>query len=335
MTVEDITEEITMKSFRVLAASFVASAFLVPVYSTAQAASYPEKPVRVIVVFPPGGSNDVTARIVFRKVEELARQQFLVDNRGGAAGTIGATLVATSPADGYTVMVQSTTHIANAFMYKGKLKYDTLKDFIGVTPLAKQIGWLVVHPSMPVKTVQQLIDLAKRRPGEITYGSAGHGSYVHLNMAMFIAMTKTNMLHVPYRGGGPLSIALIAGEVHTTISTIGSSFRHVEAGKMRALGVTSAKRVPQFADVPAIGETVPGFDFTAWVGSFVPAGTPRPVVDKLNALLKAALADPDVTKKLVNATLEPMHMTPEEFEQRLKSDYERYGKLMKEIGVID
>jgi tripartite-type tricarboxylate transporter receptor subunit TctC len=335
MTVEDITEEITMKSFRVLAASFVASAFIVPVYSTAQAASYPEKPVRVIVVFPPGGSNDVTARIVFRKVEELARQQFLIDNRGGAAGTIGATVVAASPPDGYTVMVQSTTHIANAFMYRGKLKYDTLKDFIGITPLAKQIGMLVVHPSMPVKTVKQLIDLSKRRPGEIAYGSAGHGSYVHLNMAMFTAMTKTKMLHVPYRGGGPLSIALIAGEVQTTISTIGSSFRHIQAGKMRPLGVTSGKRVPQFPDVPTIGETVPGFDFTAWVGSFAPAGTPQPIVNSLNALLKRALADRDVTEKLVNATLEPMHMTPEEFEQRLKSDYDRYGKLMKDIGVID
>jgi tripartite-type tricarboxylate transporter receptor subunit TctC len=323
-----------MKLFRVFAASFVASAFFAPVLAHAQAASYPQKPVRVVVVFPPGGSNDVTARIVFRKMDELARQQFIIDNRGGAAGTIGATVVAASPSDGYTVMVQSTTHIANAFMYKGKLKYDTLKDFIGVTPLAKQIGWLVVHPSLPVKNVRQLVDLAKKRPGEILYGSAGLGSYVHLNMAMLTAVTKTKMTHVPYRGGGPLSIALISGEVQTTVSTIGSSFRHVEAGKMRALGVTSEKRVARFPDVPAIGETIPGFEFTAWVGSFVPAGTPRPVVDKLNAMLKTALADSDVSGKLINATLEPMYMTPQQFEQRLKSDYERYGKLMKEIGVI-
>jgi tripartite-type tricarboxylate transporter receptor subunit TctC len=285
-------------------------------------------------VFPPGGSNDVTARIVFKKMDELARQQFVVDNRGGAAGTIGATMVAQSPPDGYTIMVQSTTHIANAYMYKGKLEYDTLKDFIGVTALAKQIGVLVVHPSMPVKTVRQLIELAKRRPGEILYGSAGLGSYVHLNMAMFIAMTKTKMVHVPYRGGGPLSVALMSGEVHTTVSTIGSSFRHIQAGRIRALGVTSAKRVPQFPDVPTIGETVKGFEFTAWVGCFAPARTPRAVVNKLNALLKDALADRDVSTKLVNATLEPMYMTPEQFEQRLKSDYERYGELMKKIGVV-
>jgi len=321
-----------MKTFRAFAASLLAASLLAPVYTLAQ--SYPDKPVRVIVVFPPGGSNDVTARIVFNKMDEIAKQQFVVDNRGGASGTIGATLVAESPADGYTVMVQSTTHIANAYMYKGKIKYDTMKDFIGVTPLAKQIGMLVVHPSMPVKTVKQLIDLAKKRPGEINYGSAGLGSYVHLNMAMFVSMSGTKMVHVPYRGGGPLSIALMAGEVQTTISTIGSSIRYIKSGRMRALGVTSEKRVPQFPNVPAIGEVVPGFEFTAWVGSFVPAGTPRPVVDKLNALLKQALADKEVSTKLVNATLEPMYMTPDQYAERLQSDYERYGKLMKEIGVV-
>ncbi len=320
-----------MKLLRAVGVGFLAATLIAP--ALAQAA-YPERPVRVIVVFPAGGSNDVTARIVFNKMDDLTGQQWIVDNRGGAAGTIGATMVAQSPADGYTVMIQSTTHIANAFMYKGKLEYDTLKDFIGVTPLAKQIGMLVVHPSMPVNTVKELIDLAKEKPGEINYGSAGLGSYVHLNMSMFISMSGTKMVHIPYRGGGPLSIALMSGEVQTTISTIGSSFRHIKAGKMRPLGVTSAKRVPQFPDVPAIGETVPGFEFTAWVGSFVPAGTPRPIVNQLNAMLKKALADPDVSTKLINATLEPMYMTPEEYAQRLKSDYDRYGKLMKEIGVV-
>ncbi len=321
-----------MKTFRVLAASFLSACLMLPAFALAQA--YPDKPVRVIVVFPPGGSNDVTARIVFNKMDEIAKQQFVVDNRGGASGTIGATLVSESPADGYTVMVQSTTHIANAYMYKGKIKYDTMKDFIGVTPLAKQIGMLVVHPSMPVKTVKQLVDLAKKRPGEVNYGSAGLGSYVHLNMAMFVSMSGTKMVHVPYRGGGPLSIALMAGEVQTTISTIGSSIRYIKSGRMRALGVTSAKRVSQFPDVPAIGEVIPGFEFTAWVGSFVPAGTPAPIVNRLNELLKQALADKEVSEKLVNATLEPMYMTPQQFAERLQSDYERYGKLMKEIGVV-
>lgn len=318
--------------FRMVVPALLAALFF-PIATIVEAA-YPDRPVRVIVVFPPGGSNDVTARIVFNKMPEIVGQQFVIENRGGAAGTIGATVVSQSKPDGYTVMVQSTTHIANAFMYRGKLQYDTLGDFTGITPLARQVGMLVVHPSMPVKSVKDLVNLAKNRPGEINYGSAGLGSYVHLNMAMFISLSKTRMTHVPYKGGGPLSIALMSGEVQTTISTVGSIFRHVKSGRMRGLGVTSAERLKQFPNVPAIGEVVPGFEFTAWVGSFVPAGTPRDIVNKLNADLKKALADPKVAGQLRNVTLDPMYMTPDEFAQRLKSDYARYEKLMKSIGVI-
>ena len=320
-----------MKRYISIVVPVVLAALSAPLIAFAQA--YPTKPVRVIVVFPPGGSNDVTARIVFAKLPQIMGQNFLIDNRGGASGTIGATVVAKSPPDGYTVMVQSTTHIANAYAYKGKLQYDTLGDFIGVTPLARQVGILVVHPAMPVKSTKELIALARKRPGQINYGSAGLGSYVHLNMVLFTTMTKTKMTHVAYKGGGPLSIAMISGEVQTTIGTIGSFFNHLKSGKMRPLGVTSPKRVSQLPDVPAIAEAVPGFDFTAWVGSFVPKGTPKPIVDALNAGLKKALADPDVAKKLTTQTLDPMYMTPEEFAVRLKADYERYGKLMKAIGM--
>jgi len=300
----------------------------------AGAQNYPDKPVKVIVVFPPGGSNDVTARIVFKKMEDNLKQQFIIDNRAGAAGTIGATAVAKSPADGYTIMVQSTTHVANDFMYKGKLQYSTFGDFIGVTPLARQVGVLVVHPSMPVNSVKDLVALAKSKPGEINYGSAGHGSYVHLGVAMFTSMTKTTMTHVPYRGGGPLLTALVGGEVATTINTIGSAYPFLKAGRLKPLGVTAAKRVEQFPNIPAIAESVPGYEFTAWVGSFVPAGTPKPIVDKLNAELKKAVSDPEVVKLLTNRVLDPMYMTPEAFATRLKSDHERYGKLMKLIGVL-
>ena len=320
-----------MKRYFSFAVPVILATLFAPLAALAQA--YPAKPVRVIVVFPPGGSNDVTARIVFAKLPQIMGQNFLIDNRGGASGTIGATVVAKSPPDGYTVMVQSTTHIANAYAYKGKLQYDTLGDFIGVTPLARQVGVLVVHPAMPVKSTKELIALARKRPGEINYGSAGLGSYVHLNMVLFTTMTKTKMTHVAYKGGGPLSIAMISGEVQTTISTIGSVFNHLKAGRMRPLGVTAPKRVTQLPDIPAIAEAVPGFEFTAWVGSFVPAGTPKPIVDALNAGLKKALADPDVASKLSSQTLDPMYMTPEEFAVRLKSDYERYGKLMTAIGL--
>lgn len=299
---------------------------------TAYAQAYPAKPVRVIVVFPPGGSNDVTARIVFQRMTEQTGQQFIVDNRGGAAGTIGAAVVATSPADGYTVMVQSTTHIANAHLYK-KLPYDTLGDFIGVTPLARQVGMLVVHPALPVKSTKEFVALAKRRPGDIVYGSAGSGSYVHLAMALIESSTGTQMTHVPYKGGGPLNIAMASGEVQATVGTIASLVPNLNAKRLRALGVTSESRTTQFPDVPAIAEGIPGYEFTAWVGAFVPKGTPRPIVDKLNEELRKALADPGVASKLSAQTLDPLPMTPEQFAARLKSDYVKYEKLVKISGA--
>ena len=322
-----------MKSCFRIGMSALVAALLCPIATIVQAA-YPDHPVRVLVVFPPGGSNDVTARIVFNKMPAIAGQNFTIENRGGAAGSIGAAVVAQSKPDGYTIMVQSTTHIANAFMYKGKLPYDTLGDFIGLTPLARQVAMLVVHPSMPVHSIKELIALAKKEPGEINYGSSGLGSFVHLNMAMFTSESHTKMVHVPYKGGGPLAIALISGEVQVTCSTVGSIFRYVKAGKMRGLGVSSPKRLTQFPNIPAISEVIPGYEFTAWVGSFVPAGTPPAIVNKLNADLKKALADPAVSKQLTNLTLDPMYMTPAQFDKRLKSDYVRYEKLMKDIGVI-
>jgi tripartite-type tricarboxylate transporter receptor subunit TctC len=296
------------------------------------AQAYPTKPVRVIVVFPPGGSNDVTARIVFQKMTEQVGQQFLIDNRGGAAGTIGAAVVATSPADGYTLMVQSTTHIANAHLYK-KLPYDTLGDFIGITALARQVGMLVVHPVLPVKSTKELIALAKKRPGDIVYGSAGSGSYVHLSMALLESSTGTKMTHVPYKGGGPLNIALASGEVQTTIGTIASLVPNLNAKRIRPLGVTSEKRTTQYPDVPAIAEAIPGFEFTAWVGCFVPKGTPRPIVEKLNEELRKVLADRGVAAKLSAQTLDPMPMTTEQFAARLKSDYAKYEKVVRISGA--
>lgn len=305
-------------------------ALSVPAAVLAQA--YPSKPVRVVIVFPPGGSNDVVGRIVFQKMGEITGQQFVIDNRGGAAGQIGSEIVAKSPPDGYTVMVQSTTHVANAHLYK-KLNYDVLKDFTGVTTLARQVGMLVVHPSLPVKNGQELIALAKKRPGEIVYASAGNGSYVHLSMALMASMAGLNMIHVPYKGGGPAGTALVAGETQAMLATIGSLFGHIKSGRVRPIGVSTDKRTTQFPDVPAIAEFVPGYEFTAWVGCFVPAGTPKPVVDALNAALGRALADPDVAAKLSAQTLDPMHMTPEQFAARLKSDYDKYQTVVKVSGA--
>jgi tripartite-type tricarboxylate transporter receptor subunit TctC len=298
----------------------------------AQAQDYPNKPVRVVIVFPPGGSNDVTGRIVFQKVSEIAGQQFVIDNRGGAAGTIGSDIVANSPADGYTVMVQSTTHVANAHLYK-KLPYDVLKDFTGVTTLARQVGMLVVHPSLPAKSGREFIALAKKRPGDIVYASAGNGSFVHLSMALMASMADVKMVHVPYKGGGPAGTAIVAGETQTMLATIGSLLPHIRAKRVRPLGVSSDKPTTQFPEVPPIASFVPGYEFTAWVGSFVPGKTPKNIVDNLNKIIVKALADPGVSKKLTAATLDPMPMTPDEFSARLKSDYEKYEKVIKISGA--
>ncbi len=300
--------------------------------SAAWAQTYPAKPVRVIIVFPPGGSNDITGRIVFQKVSENMGQQFVIDNRGGAAGTIGADVVAKSPPDGYTVMVQSATHIANAHLYKS-LPYDTLGDFIGLTAMARQVGMLVVHPSLPVKTTREFIALGRKRPNDIVYGSSGNGSFVHLTMVLLNSMTNTKMVHVPYKGGGPVNIAIAGGEVQAIIATIASVVPNLKAKRVRAIAVTSDKRTTQYPDVPAIAEAVPGYEFTAWVGAFVPKGTPKPIVDKLNAEIRKALADPGVASKLSAQTLDPMPMTPEEFAARLKSDYNKYEKVVKISGA--
>lgn len=320
-----------MKQLVHLAWQVLLAALFVPLVAFAQ--SYPTKPVRVVVVFPPGGSNDVVARIVFQKMSENLGQQFVIDNRGGGAGSLGATVVAQSQADGYTMMVHSTTHIANAHVYGKKLEYDTLRDFTGVTPLARQVAMAVVHPSLPVKSMKDLIDLAKKRPGEIVFGSAGHGSYIQLTVELLMSMTGTKMLHVPFKGGGPAGVALVSGETQLQIATIASVFGHVKAGRVRPIAVTSEKRTAAFPNIPAIAETVPGYEFTAWVGSFVPGKTPRPIVNRLNAELKKTLSDPEVAGKLSAMTLDPMHMTPEQFAKRMRSDYERYGKMLSALGL--
>ena len=301
--------------------------------STSSAQAYPARTVRVGIPWPPGGSNDIVGRIVFQKISEQTGQQFVIDNRGGAAGTIGADLVAKSPADGYTVMVHSATHAANTHLYK-KLPYDTLKDFIGVTPLAVQVGMLAVHPALPVRSVKDFIALAKARPGEIIYGSSGNGSFVHLTMALFNSMTGTKMVHVPYKGGGPASIGIASGETQAMIATIGALLPQIAAKQVRPLAVTSSARVKQFPDLPTLSEAgVPGYELTAWIGCFVPAGTPRPVVDRLSEEIKKALDHPDVARIMSSQTLDPWFTTPEDFAKRLKADDEKYEKLIKLTGA--
>jgi len=314
-----------------LRSMFAVIALAMPACALAQA--YPAKPVRVLIPWPPGGSNDIVGRVVAQKLSENLGQQFVIENRGGASGTIGSDLVAKSTPDGYTIMIHSATHIANPHLYR-KLPYDTLKDFVGLTPLALQVGMIVVHPSLPVASIKEFIALARARPNQIVYASSGNGSYVHLAMALLNSMTDTKMVHVPYKGGGPAAIAIVSGETQAMAATIGSILPHLQSKRLRGIGVTSDHRVKQFPEVPTIAESgVKGYEFTAWIGAFAPSGVPKPIVERLNLEFKKALAAPEVAKSLASQTLDPMYMTPEQFEQRLRSDYSKYEKLIRLTGA--
>jgi tripartite-type tricarboxylate transporter receptor subunit TctC len=299
----------------------------------ASAQSYPSKPVRVVIPWPPGGSNDVVGRIVTQKVGENLGQQFIVDNRAGAAGSIGADVVAKAPPDGYTLMVHSTSHVGNAHLYK-KLPYDTLKDFTGVALLAAQPGALTIHPSLPVKTVKEFIALAKARPGTINYSSSGNGSAPHLSMELLVAMTGIKIVHVPYKGGAPQVTALVSGETQASLATVSTVLVHVQSGRLRALGVSSAKRSATMPDVPTIAEAgVPGYEMSPWIGVFVPTGTSKELIAKLNSEINRALKAPDVSNLLSSNALDALGGTPEEFDVRIKADYEKYAKLIKLTGA--
>jgi tripartite-type tricarboxylate transporter receptor subunit TctC len=295
--------------------------------------AYPAKPVRVIVPFPPGGANDIVARVVLPKLSEQMGQSFIIENRSGAGGTIGSALVAQSRPDGYTLLVQSlASHVSNPHLYK-KLPYDALGDFVGITSLGRLVAVLSVHPALPARSVKEFIALARKRPKEILVGHAGQGSFIHLNAVLLESMTGIQITQVPFKGGGPAVVGLMSGETQAMIVGIGDIIEYIKANRARALGVTSAERVTQLPDVPTIAETVPGYESATWVSLFAPAGTPREIIDRLNAEIGTALRDPATASKLSALTYDPTHKTPEAFAQRLKADYEKIGKLFRQAGL--
>ena len=270
-----------MKITAVLGAA-CAAAVLVCAPAAAQTTAYPSKTVRVVIAWPPGGANDLAGRVIFQRLSQQLGQQFVIDNRAGAAGTIGADIVAKSPADGYTLLIHSTTHVSNPWLYKS-LPYDTMKDFAPVTLLVNQPSVLTVHPSLPVKSVKELIALAKARPGQLNYSSSGNGSAPHLNMALFEEMAKVKFTHVPYKGGAPSVTAVLSGEAQVLYGTLASMMAQIQAGKLRAIAVSSSQRLKTVPQLPTMAEAgVPGYDMNAWVGLLAPANTPRDVIEKLN-----------------------------------------------------
>src|SRR5258706_1989889 len=303
------------------------------VTTDAFAQSYPSKPIRLVLPYPPGGGTDVIARPLAQKLTEQLGQQVIVDNRGGAGGNIGMEFVAKSPPDGYTLLFALTAQYAvNPSLYP-KLPYDPVRDYAPVSLLANAPYLLVVHPSVPAKAVPELIALMKARPGQLAYSSSGNGSGAHLAGEMLRSLARVEMTHVPYKGAGPAMPDLIAGQVQLSFVTYTATGPHIKTGRLRALGVTTAKRSPTLPDLPAIAETVPGYDSAVWYGFAAPAGTPADIVAKLNTEVLRVLAAPDFRNRITLEAVAPIGSTPEEFGAFIKSEIARWAKVVKDSGA--
>jgi len=296
---------------------------------------YPAKTVRIIIPYPPGGGNDIIGRAIADELTKRLGQQFIVDNRPGASTIIGAEAVARAAPDGYTLFVASQTTFAIVPNLRSKLPYDPARDFEPVSLLATQPYTLVVHPSLPVTTVKQLIALAKSRPGKIEYASPSIGTGGHLSAELFKVKTGTDLLHIPYKGAGPAVADLLGGHVSVMFATASSVHPQVVNGKLRALGTTSAKRTAALPQVPTIAETVPGFETTQWIAMHGPRGTPREVVERLNTAISASMKSPEFRERMNSQGYDAESSTPQQLAQRIKSEFARFGKLIRDIGLKD
>jgi len=299
----------------------------------AETARYPIRPIRFIVPFPPGGGTDTVARIISGPLGKRLGQQIVIDNRGGANAIIGSELAANAPPDGYTMLFVIQANMAvNPTLYD-KLPYDPQRDFAPVILLDTLAQLLVVNPSLPVKTVGDLIQMAKAKPGQLNFSSSGHGSSSHLAGELLNTMARVDMVHVPFKGGGPANLAVITGQVQLTIGIMVALMPHVSAGKVRAVAVATPKRVQSLPDVPTIAETLPGYDSLVWHGVMVPTRTPRPIVRALNAALNDVLHQPEIQARLTQSGVQPAGGSPEEFAALIKSETAKYAKLLRQVGL--
>ena len=300
--------------------------------SPAAAQDYPARPVRLIIPFPPGGSNDVVGRLIATHLGERLGKQVVVDNRSGAGGVIGTEIVAKSPPDGYTLLVISMAHAVNPWLYK--LSYDPIKDFAPVGLLAKGTNVLVVHPSLPVKSVKELISLAKQKPGDLQYASAGIGSFQHLGGELFKLMAGVDILHVPFKGGGPAMVDIVGGHTKVMFSSMVQTVPQIKAGKLRALGTGALERSPVLPDVPTIAEAgVPGYEAVNWWGVVAPTGTSPAIIDKVNREIEAVQQSPDVKKQFDNEGATPVSMKPADFGSFMVSEMNKWEKVVKQGGI--
>ena len=296
-------------------------------------AAYPTKPVRLIIPYAPGGGTDLIGRSLAQKLTENLGQTVFVENRPGANGNLGMEAAAKSPADGYTLVYALFAQFAvNPFLYP-KLAYDPVRDFAPITLLVRSPYVLVTHPSLPVKSTRELIALAKARPGQLVLASAGSGSGAHLAAEMLRMMTGIDFIHVGYKGAGPLLIDLVAGHTQFSFATWSSGGPHVKSGRLRGLAVTTAKRASALPDLPAISETVPGYDIAVWYGVVAPAGTPREIISRLNGEIVRVLAAPDFRQRIVGEAVEPIGSTPEQFADYIRTEMTKWSKVVKEAKV--
>ena len=308
--------------------------FLLPAISAAQtgADTYPTKSVRIIAPFPPGGSVDTVGRLVAARLSESYGQTFVVDNRGGASGNIGMELAAGASGDGYTLVINTVPLVTNQFLYS-KTPYDLQRDFLPVSLLTSTPAVCIVHPSLPVKSIPELIVLAKTRGAALNYGGAGAGTNPHIAGELFNYLAKTNISVIHFKGGGPAMISILSGEISLGFPAAPDALAHVRSGKLRALGVTGTKRAPQFPGTPTIAETLPGYEFTTWQGLLAPKNTPRAIVTALSERIKKSLSAPEHIKRFNDGGLDIIASTPDEFAAHLKKETEKWGKVIKERGM--
>ncbi|SRR5579872_3682676 len=305
-----------------------ASAWCAP----AAADDYPSRPIRLIIPFPPGGSNDVVGRIIANQLGQKLGQTVFVDNRAGAGGVVGTDVAAKSAPDGYTLLIISIAHAVDPFIYKEP--YDPIKDFAPVAILATGTNVLTVNPTVPVHSVNELIDLAKAKPGFLNYASAGIGSFQNLSGELFKVMAGVDIVHVPYKGGGPSMLAVIAGEAQLMFSSIVQTVSNIEGGRLRALATGGAQRSPIMPNLPTIAEAgVPGYVASDWWGILAPAGTPQPIIDKLHGTIEQVLNSEDTKKNLDLQGASPLHMSTAQFGTYIKSEMTKWGPVVIKAGI--
>jgi len=310
-----------------------AVAALLLAFAGTASGQYPTKPVRFIVPSAVGGGTDIIARAISLKLSEALGQQFVVDNRPGAGQMIGIELAARSPADGHTILMAASTLAINPIMYK-KVPYDPLRDFAPITQAATLANVIVVHPSLPVKSIAELIAYAKQRPGQLNFASAGIGTSPQMSIELLKSMAGIDMVHIPYKGTAPGVVDLLAGQVLVMAPNVLTALPHIKAGKLRALAVTSARRSEGLPDVPTVAESgLPGYDSTQWYGVLAPAGTPRDIVARLHDEIVRALRDAEVGKRLAADGAEPVGSSPEEFAAFIKSESEKWAKVAQAAGI--